>query len=227
MVWEEIKVKYHQRERSPQGQTQYSTGERSHRAIKAEMKDQLLKQHGQQNTHCSFAQGRTLDRRAVLWNFSSNGFNYGRKAIKKANTFTWKPLSCEEEPIAQGSTQHSKGCFVQLRLLLAGLHGSSSLEFPAKGQASINNTANKHQTQQTTATLEQDVWKSRLVFGTKPNPTFCGSFPSPQLPEYTVKWWTLSFCPSPLNKLDQHCSNCRSKPCRAIKAVSLYKQHSL
>lgn len=91
MVWEEIKVKYRQSERSPQGQTQYSTEERSHHAIKAEMKDQLLKQHGQQNTYCSFVQGRTLDRSAILWNFSSNGFNYERKVIKKANAFTWKP----------------------------------------------------------------------------------------------------------------------------------------
>lgn len=91
MVREEIKVKCHQSERSPQGQPQYSTAERSHRARKAEMKDQLLKQHGQPNTNCSFVQGRTLGRSPIWGNFSSNGLNYERKVIKKAKAFTWKP----------------------------------------------------------------------------------------------------------------------------------------
>lgn len=85
--------------------------------------------------------------------------------------------------MAKCNIQHSKGCFAQLRLLFAGLYGNTSLELPVKGQTSIKNK-------------QQLFWNERYgkagscllsppLKGTKTNPTFCASFPSPQLPEHT------------------------------------------
>lgn len=102
-----------------------------------------------------------------------------------------------------------KDCFVDVLLIFAGMYTNTSLDFPVKGQTSINNK-------------EQLFWNETYgkvgscllipaLTVTKPTPAFSRSWPLPPPPVYRANdWpWTWEHL-SPLNKLSKH--HCNGKP---------------